>query len=236
MNDNEFTNAINDLELNCTGEMLEKLERYLFLLKDYNVHTNLTRITATPDVYLKHFYDSLTIKKVIDLDNYKSLLDIGSGAGFPGLVLKIFYPHLKVTLLDSNNKKTKFLKYISDKLNLDVTIINDRAENFAKKNLNSFDVVTARAVANLRVLTEISVPFVKENGYFIAMKANTEVELEESKTTFDVLDLELEEVNNFSLMNDGGERTLLRIRKNKLSTIKDLRNYDKILKNPLVKK
>ncbi len=235
MNKEMFLKNLDELNINYTEKMLENLEDYYNLIVEYNKHTNLTRIIEKEEAYLKHFYDSLTIAKIIDLNNEKNLLDIGSGAGLPGIVLKIFYPHLEITLLDSNNKKTKFLEYVSEKLGLNITVINDRAENFVKNKINSFDVVTARAVANLRVLTELSVPFAKLNGYFIAMKANATEEINESKETIKVLNLEVEKIINFKLPKEAGERTLIKMCKKETSVYKNLRSYDKILKNSLKK-
>lgn len=233
MNKEIFIKELKKLNINNVEEKINILDEYLHYLTEYNEHTNLTRITNEEDAYLKHFYDSLTIVKVIDLNNYESLIDIGSGAGFPGIVIKIFYPNLHVTLLDSNNKKTKFLTLLAQKLDIDVNIVKERAEDYAKKKLNSYDVVTARAVANLRVLTEISAPFIKEKGYFIAMKGQASNELLEVKETLKCLDMSLIQTENFKLSEEAGERTLIKIQKNTESKYKSLRTYDQILKKPL---
>lgn len=233
MNKEEFIKEITKLNIEVTEDKLNKLEIYYNELIEYNKHTNLTRIVDKEEAYLKHFFDSLTITKVIDLNSYENLLDIGSGAGLPGVVIKIFYPNIKVTLLDSNNKKTKFLEHIKNKLKIDLTIINDRTENYVKETVNNFDVVVARAVANLRVLIEISTPFVKKNGYFIAMKAHLKDELEESEPTINIIDLTIEDQINFELTNDAGVRNILKIRKNRNTNLKNLRTYDKIVKIPL---
>lgn len=165
MNKEEFILELSKLNIELTEDQLNNLNTYKDYLIEYNSHTNLTTITDPEEIYLKHFYDSLTIAKVIDLKEYNSLIDVGTGAGFPGMVLKIVYPNLNVTLLDSNNKKTKFLSELKDKLNLDnLNIINERSEEFALNHLETFDIVTSRAVANLRVLTELCLPMVKENG------------------------------------------------------------------------
>ena len=140
MNKNEFWQAVANLNITFDEHQQELLDLYFKELIAYNEKVNLTAITKEEDVYLKHFYDSLTIIKIIDLNKITTVLDIGSGAGFPGIVLKIFFPHLKVTLIDSNNKKTTFLEYIKDKLQLtDVMVIHDRVENYSINNLNSFD-------------------------------------------------------------------------------------------------
>ena len=123
MTKNEFLAELAKLGINLTEKQINDLEIYAKFLLEYNSHTNLTAITELNDVYLKHFYDSLTIVKNIDLTKIANLLDIGTGAGFPGMVLKIVFPSLKVTLLDSNNKKIAFLKELAKKLNLNVEIV-----------------------------------------------------------------------------------------------------------------
>ena len=133
MTKDEFILEISKLGIELNDEQIEMLEIYKEFLKEYNKHTNLTAIKEDKDIYLKHFYDSLTIVKVINLNLVNNLLDVGTGAGFPGMVLKIVYPNLNVTLLDSNNKKTRFLTELQEKLQIDVEIINDRVENYAQK-------------------------------------------------------------------------------------------------------
>ena len=235
MNRNEFVKELNRLNINITDEMLNELDIYKNFLQEYNKHTNLTAITNDEDIYLKHFYDSLTIVKAIDLSRVESLLDIGTGAGFPGMVIKILYPNIKVTLLDANNKKIKFLEELSTKLNIDVELIHSRVEDYAKNNLNKFDIVTSRAVANLRILTELSLPLVKVNGYIIALKGNIASELIDAKNTINILNSEIEDIFTFDLYQNNGQRNIIKIKKNKESALKDLRSYDKIIKKPLQK-
>jgi len=151
------------------------------------------------------------------------------------MIIKIFFPNINVTLLDSNNKKTKFLEELSRKLNLQVTIINDRVENFSKQNLNSFDVVTSRAVANLRVLSEICLPLVKVNGYFIPLKGNIEEELSEALTTIKLMNGKIKKEISFNLYDNYGIRNILLIEKENKTKIENIRTYDKIVKKPLVK-
>ena len=236
MNKEEFIKEINNLNISITNDILDKLDAYYNYLYEYNKHTNLTAITNKEDVYLKHFYDSITLVKVIDLNSINNLLDIGSGAGFPGIVLKIFYPHLQVTLIDSNNKKTKFLTEVINKLQLDnIEVINDRVENFSKNNLNKFDLVTARAVTNLVVLTELAMPLVNVNKYFIALKANAENELNNSLYAIDYMHGSIEKIEKFELPFNAGVRTIIKIIKNKNTITTELRAYDKIIKKPLQK-
>ena len=234
MTKDEFIFEISKLGIELTNEQIKKLETYKEFLKEYNKHTNLTAIKEDKDIYLKHFYDSLTIVKVINLNLVNNLLDVGTGAGFPGMVLKIVYPNLNVTLLDSNNKKTKFLTELKEKLQMDVEIINDRVENYAKNNLNKFDVVTSRAVANLRVLSELCLPLVKIDGLFIPLKGKVKEELQESLSTLDVMHAKILNKQEFMIEN-AGIRNILVIQKLIVSTQEDLRSYDKILKKPLQK-
>ena len=233
MNKEEFINELNKLNINITDKQLEQLNTYKDFLIKYNEHTNLTRIIDEEDIYLKHFYDSLTIDKYIDLNNVNNLLDIGTGAGFPGMVIKIFYPNINVTLLDSNNKKTTFLKELSKELDLDVEIINDRAENFIKNKREYYDIVVSRAVAPLNILLELTTPFVKLNGLFVAMKANVEEELKESESTYKELGANIKSINEFNLIKEDSKRTIIIYEKiNKTDTMYP-RTYDKIKKKPL---
>ena len=235
MNKEEFIKELKKLNLEVTEEKLKQLEIYKEFLLEYNSHTNLTAIKEEKEIYLKHFYDSLTIAKSIDLNKINSLLDIGSGAGFPGMVIKIFYPNINVTLVDSNNKKTKFLHLLSEKLNLSVNIVNDRVENFAKNNLNNFDIVTSRAVANLRVLSELSLPLVKVDGLFIALKGNLDENLEDSKETIDIMNGNIINHLKFELFGNFGIRNIVVIKKIKETKLEKLRSYDKIIKKSLKK-
>ena len=153
MNINNFIDYLEKLGIKYTNCQLNQLEMYYEILIEYNKVMNLTGITNKEDVYLKHFYDSLTISKIIDLNNYNSLCDIGTGAGFPGIVLKIFYPNLKVTLIDSLNKRINFLNDVIQKLKLtNIEAIHCRIEEYAKINREKYDIVTARAVAPLNIL------------------------------------------------------------------------------------
>lgn len=234
MTKEEFLKNIEYLGINYNNDMINKLDIYLEFLKEYNEHTNLTAITSDEDIYLKHFYDSLTFNYVYNLTN-ESILDIGSGAGFPGIVLKIFFPNIKITLIDSNNKKTQFLKLLQEKLAIDGEVINDRVENYAKNNLNKFDIVTSRAVANLRVLSELSLPLVKENGLFIALKGQIDENYENALDTIEVLNAKIIKTYKFNLPNESGIRNIIVIKKEKNTAKEILRPYDKILKKPLKK-
>lgn len=233
MNLNDFISELAKLSIKLSNDQLSQLNTYCTFLLEYNEHTNLTAIRNQEDVYLKHFYDSLTLIKIIDLNKINSLLDIGTGAGFPGMVLKIVYPHLNVTLLDSNNKKTTFLSCLASKLNIKVEIINDRAENYIKTKREFFDIVVSRAVANLNILTEISLPFVKVNGYFIAMKGNAEEELKSCMHAIETCSGQLDKTITFNLPYELSNRTLIKIIKVKSCDPRYPRLYDQILKKPL---
>ena len=231
MNVEEFIKACNELNISLDDKTLSNLNIYKEYLKEYNSHTNLTTITQDEDIYLKHFYDSLTIVKAIDLNSVNSLIDVGTGAGFPGMVLKIVFPHLNVTLIDSNNKKTTFLSNLKDKLKLDnLTIINERSEEFAHKHIDEYDVVTSRAVANLRVLTELCLPMVKVGGKFIPLKATVDEEIKEANNIINTLNGKLSNKITFNLPKEESLRNILVIDKLDKNPKGYPRNYGKIKK------
>lgn len=233
----EFINNTKLLGIDVNKEQLDKLSIYASFLMEYNTHTNLTAIKTIDEIYLKHFYDSLTLTKVIDLNTCDNLLDIGSGAGFPGMVLKIFYPKLKVTLLDSNNKKTTFLKELVKKINVDnIEVINIRVETLAKERLNYYDVVTARAVTNMTILTELAMPLVKKDKFFIALKGSNKEEITLAEYAIEKMNGKIEKVESFELYNDTGMRNIIKIKKINKTLSKDVRPYEKIIKKPLQKK
>ena len=233
MTKEELYIELEKLGITLTDKQKEQLEIYKDFLIEYNKHTNLTRIIDENDIYLKHFYDSLTIVKYIDLSNKKTLLDIGTGAGFPGMVLKIVYPNLEVTLLDSNNKKITFLKQLSEKLNVKVNAIQARSEEYIKEKREYFDVVTSRAMANLRVLLELSIPYVKINGNFIAMKANASEELKEAGNTHEKLGAKLSSIQKFKLIKENSKRTIIVYDKTSNTDTKYPRKYDIIIKKAI---
>lgn len=210
----EFIKEVNNLGISLTEEQLNKLNQFYELLIEWNQKINLTRITSKEEVYLKHFYDSLTLFKVIDLYKAETLCDIGTGAGFPGLLLKIVFPNLNITLIDSLQKRVNYLNEIISNLSLEnIVVYHMRGEDYARLNYEKFDIVTARAVSNLKVLSEICIPLVKVNGYFIAMKANADDELKNSKEIIRKLNGNIEQVEKFLLPKENSTRTLIMIKK-----------------------
>lgn len=232
MNIETFIKEVEKLNISVTKENLASLAKYKDLLVEYNKKFNLTTIKSDEEIYLKHFYDSLTLIKAYSLNGNLKLLDIGTGAGFPGIVLKIFYPDLELTLLDSNHKKIAFLEVVIKELNLKkVTCINSRAENLPKTYREYFDIVTSRAVAHLRILLELSIPYLKVGGKLIAMKGLSEDEIKESAKILEKLDSTIVDTIKFNLPIEGSNRSLVIIQKNKKTNEIYPRSYDKIVKN-----
>ncbi len=233
MNKKEFIEALKKLDIILTEKQLNDLDTYYKMLIDYNSHTNLTRITDEKDVYLKHFYDSITLAKSVKLGS-QSLLDVGTGAGFPGLVLKIVFPNLKVTLVDSLNKRITFLKLVIEKLDLkDIEAVHARAEEYIMEKRESFDIVTSRAVANMNMLSELCIPFVKVGGYFVPMKADVKDELKSAEKVIKTLGGVLKDNIVFELPRDAGTRTLIKIEKLVKTSVKYPRKFNEIKKKPL---
>lgn len=233
MNKELFIKELKKLNININEVQLSKLDRYYHLLIEENKKFNLTNITDLEQVYLKHFYDSLTIVKVIKLNNQK-LCDIGSGAGFPGLVLKILFPELEVTLVEATEKRCNFLKLVTDELNLNkVTIINERAEIYSKNIREYFDIVTSRAVAPLKHLLEYSIPLVKVDGYYIAMKGNIEKEIINIDNYYQKLHIKLLKEEHFLLPIEESNRTILLYQKEQKTNMKYPRRYNEIKKKEI---
>lgn len=216
MDKKEFIESLLDLGITLNDKQLEQLDKYYQLLIEWNKVMNLTGITEEKDVYLKHFYDSLTIAKVIDLTKEETLCDVGTGAGFPGMVLKIVYPNLKVTLVDSLQKRIKFLQKVVDELELkDIGLIHSRVEDFAQKNREKFDIVTARAVAPINILLEYCLPLIKVGKYFISLKGNISREINLLDGALQKLDGILLKKEEFFLPKENSNRSLLLITKQK---------------------
>lgn len=233
MNKERFIEEINKLGIILCKDALYKLEKYNQVLKEENLKYNLTRIIEESDVYLKHFYDSLTIVKIIEINN-QSICDIGSGAGFPGLVLAICFSNINITLIESNNKKCSFLNLVKERLELkNVKIINARVEEYARENREIFDIVTARAVAPIKHLLEYGIPLVKVNGYFIAMKSNTENEENNINNYYKKLNILEEKRKIFNLPIEESLRTLIKYKKISITKSTYPRRYSEIKKKDI---
>ena len=234
MNKEQFVLEVRSLGIEVTEKKLKKLDEFYNLLILWNEKINLTTITAIQDVYLKHFYDSLTLFRVCDLTKDINICDVGSGAGFPGIVLKIFFPNLKITLVDSLNKRVNYLNTIIKELGLvNIEAVHSRMEDFSKVNEEKYDIITARAVANLSVLSEISVKALKIHGKLVFMKALCDDELEMVLPKLSILGLKFNKVDKFLLPIEESNRSLIVFEKIKTTPNKYPRNIDKIKKNPL---
>ena len=230
---NEFIENLKELGININEEQLKMLNTYYEMLVKYNENVNLTAITLKEDVYLKHFYDSLTLIKAISLNQKLSICDVGTGAGFPGLVLKIIFPTLSVTLVDALNKRINFLNIVIKELNLkNINTVHDRAEIFIRKNNETYDLITCRAVSKLNIISELCIPGLKINGYFIPMKANIDEEIKNTKY-LQTLGAKIENIITFKLPKQDINRNLIIIKKIRKTDNNYPRNYDKILKHPL---
>lgn len=229
-----FVNSLRPFNITLSDEKIEMFDKYASLLVEWNAKFNLTAIKDPDGIVVKHFVDSLAVLSENKLEG--SLIDVGTGAGFPGLPLLIASDNLDVTFLDSTGKKIKFIETVLDELGLFADTFNARAEEAAKKDYlrESFDFATARAVSNLRDLSEYCLPFVKTGGKFISMKsAKTDEEIRDAKEAIKVLGGEIEKINSFELA-DCGERTLIFIKKVRPTPTKYPRNYSQIVKNPIV--
>lgn len=223
-----------DLNVNLSDTEEEQfLTYYNFLIEENNKY-NLTSIIEKNEVLVKHFYDSLTLLETNLFQTNKTVVDIGSGAGFPSIPLAIIKPHIKFTLVESQTKKANFLKALVLKLNLqNVVVVNQRSEDFVRRNFEKFDIATARAVAALNILSELSLPLVKVGGSFLAMKGlNYETELNVSKSGIIKLGGKVKNIVNISLPLQLGKRTIIIINKEK--SVKGYpRAFKEIKKNPL---
>ena len=216
MNKEEFIKELKKINININDKQLEQLDRYYQLLVKWNEKINLTRIIEEKEVYLKHFYDSLTLFKVVNLNDQLNICDVGTGAGFPGLVLKIVFPNLNITLIDSLQKRINFLNAVIDDLHLNKIIaVHSRAEEFSKISNEKFDIVTSRAVSNLNNLLTYCIPLVKENGLFVPMKANCDDEIKEAEKNIRKMNIEIIKKEIFFLPYENSKRTLIVIKKTK---------------------
>ena len=238
----ENTQSKFDLELEKIGITLneqqkQQFDKYYEMLVEWNKVMNLTGITEYDEVNLKHFTDSLTIARTQEMQKVQSVIDIGTGAGFPGIPLKIAFPHLKVVLLDSLNKRIKFLDAVIEELGLEsIGTIHGRAEDFAKKKeyREQFDLCVSRAVANLSTLSEYCLPFVAVNGSFVSYKSgDSEEEIHQAKHAISLLGGKVKNVDKFQLPGTDMGRALVEIKKTKQTPGKYPRKAGLPAKEPL---
>lgn len=217
MNIDQFQEKLKEKGIILTSFQLEQFERYYEMLVDWNERMNLTAITDREEVYLKHFYDSISAAFYYDFRKEWSVCDVGAGAGFPSIPLKIVFPSLKITIVDSLKKRITFLEELAKTLKLENTsFYHDRAESFGQKkeHREHYDVVTARAVARMSVLSELCLPLVKENGAFLAMKAaHAQEELRAAEKAISTLGGKIKEIGSFLLPYEQSERNIIWIEK-----------------------
>lgn len=238
MNEMKFLQHLKEKGFELTDEQQKQFAIYYETLVEWNEKINLTAVTEKEEVYLKHFFDSITPSFYFDFNKVKSICDVGAGAGFPSIPLKILYPHLEITIVDSLNKRINFLNHLSAELNLtNCHFVHDRAETFGKSDYReSFDVVTARAVARLSVLSELCLPLVKKGGHFIALKgAQGEIEVEEGLFAISILGGAVVENHPLTLPEEESMRYILDIEKKRQTPKKYPRKPGTPNKEPLLK-
>lgn len=217
----QFTEFLAAKGISLSSQQIQQYETYYSTLVEWNEKMNLTAITEKQEVYLKHFYDSISAAFYYDFNQPLHICDVGAGAGFPSLPIKIAFPELNVTIVDSLNKRIGFLDHLTKELGLKhVQLIHDRAETFGQKkeHREKYDVVTARAVARLSVLSELCLPLVKVGGTFVAMKgASAKDELDAGKKAIAILGGKLQQSYSFTLPQEESERNILIINKEKVT-------------------
>jgi len=224
MNMEQFVQKLEEKGIRLSSKQLQQFERYFELLVEWNEKMNLTAITEKEDVYLKHFFDSISAAFFVNLNQSIHLCDVGAGAGFPSIPLKICFPDLKVSIVDSLQKRITFLDNLAKELELEHTsFYHDRAETFAKNknHREKYDMVTARAVARMSVLSELCLPLVKVGGTFVAMKAaNAKEELEKAQKGIKMLGGNVQKVHSFTLPFEESERNIIVVKKDKSTPTK----------------
>ncbi len=234
---NVLTKKVKKLSIVLNDKQIQQFEQYYNILVEWNKVMNLTAITKYEEVIEKHFLDSLTIVDAINMEKIETLIDVGTGAGFPGIPLKIAFPHLKVTLLDSLNKRIKFLNEVIDLLDLDdIKAIHGRAEDYAKQAeyREQYDICVSRAVANLATLSEYCLPYVKVDGLFVPYKSGEiDEELKSSEKAVSILGGKVEEVVKFQLPGTDIGRSFVKIHKIKETKKKYPRKAGMPTKEPL---
>ena len=224
----DFVKELQELNIDINSDKLNKFKKYYELLVEYNKVMNLTGITDLDGVYLKHFYDSLTLVKAYDFNNNIKLCDVGSGAGFPSIPLKICFPNIDVTIIDSLHKRIEFLNVVIKELGLtNIRAVHARAEEFDKKEY--FDIVTSRALADVNIGLELCMPLVKVGGYYLPMLVGYDL----GKNTIKLLGGELTEELSFILPIENSNRKILKIKKVEHTLGKYPRAFSQIKKKPL---
>ena len=210
MTEQEFKEEVKEIGINLTEDQLKKLNKFYNLLIEWNQKINLTRITNKEDVYLKHFYDSLMIVKEVDLTKVNTLCDVGTGAGFPGIVLKIVFPNLNITLVDALQKRVNYLNKVIEELELkNIKAIHIRAEDLKE----TYDIVTARAVANIEKLITYTMHLVNKDGKLVALKGNIEEELTDKVKQKINNKYHIKTINKFLLPKEQSHRSIVIIEK-----------------------
>ena len=234
MNFKEMQSLLLEKGIKVTDEMIIKFQKYLDLLMEWNQKINLTALKTEEEIIEKHFYDSLLMAEEIKFDD-QSLLDVGTGAGFPGIPLKIVFEDLFVTLLEPTLKRVNFLDIVIKELGLKkIVTINKRAEDYVKDARSYYDLVTARAVSRLNMLLELCMPLVKVDGLFLAMKGSKgEEEIQESINALKILNSEIIKIQKTKLVTDNDERMNIFIKKYDEISMKYPRAYGQIKKSPL---
>ncbi len=235
MNKEEFVRAVKNIGIDLSERQIEQFEKYANFLLNYNKKTNLTAIKTFDEVYLKHFYDSILLFQYFDFAK-KRVLDVGTGAGFPGVPLKICHPDVELVLLDANGKKTTFLERLKEELEIDYAVIHGRAEEYILEERENFDVVVSRAVSTMSILAELCLPFVRVGGHFIPYKGLLDETLEEGKYAVDILGGEVQKVISTKLPQSDANRTFVIIEKKCKTPAEYPRRFDKITKKPLQKR
>lgn len=236
MTEQEFIKEMNHLGIALSQVQLQKFKKYYEFLVEYNKKVNITRILDIKEVYLKHFYDSATLVLTYNFNEHIKVCDFGTGAGFPGIVLKILFPEIDLTLVESSSKKSLFLQKVLDVLQInDVTILNERVEEITAQYRETFDVVTCRAVSRLDIIMELAISLVKIKGYFIPLKANIDEELDiiKKRKICEKLGCCIENTFTFNLPFENSIRNIILIKKTDKTSEKYPRKYDQIIRKAI---